>query len=383
MNSDSVNKYLSLVAGAKTLSFDGVRYVVGDNEKSVVENQGVDFEEFGNLLHLKLKSFFLDENVKYLEAIESEISHVDINSSVLFISLHGNVIRFDPNGNTFQEYGNTNEMALSKVRNTIYYFKLFAFFKAKPFSDYFNDADNEIVFYSSVNGIIKVTYESIPVIPSGVNLVENITELISLASPIQVAPFFKNSLYTVSNQSGIIRISDIINKADEVISVTKRDYELVSKQFDFEKFRNALNKEKEKYFTSIREIVGKIFGQAVSIPISISASVFTTYKVSNEDILVLLITLAFMLYIAFYIKLQLSYRQDIIEIENDFSQSFLIITEKSGLDTKVIESEGNKIRRKISSTKQTIAWLIGIVCSLGVLFCIYSAYQIFLANLFY
>lgn len=382
MDEQNINRFLYLIKEIPSLKFDGTRYIIDGSYKSKFEELRVDFDEFGDKLHLKTKAIFSGENVKYFEALESEVKSSDIANSILLISSVGLAIKYNPADSSFVEYGNKNDVTLRKFRNIISYFKLFNFLKEKSFCDYFNDADNEIVFYSSVNGIIKVKYDSIPVVSEKDDITKKITELISLATPIQVSSFFKNSLYTISKGTGTIRISEIINQSEDVIAITKRDYELVSKQFDFEKFKDSLYKEKEKYFTSIREIISKIFSQAVGVPISISASVFATYKVSDDIFMLLLVLLAFGLYVAFYIKIQCTYKADLLEVERDFSSSFDIISTKSGLSNDVIGKEKQKIVNKISSTKTIITWLITIVCALGILVIGYIVYEIIYSESF-
>ncbi len=93
-------------------------------------------------------------------------------------------------------------------------------------------------------------------------------------------------------------------------------------------YKDSLYKEKEKYFLSIREIINKIFSQAVGIPISISATVFASYKVSDDNLMLLIVLLTFFIYVVFYIKIQLIYRADIGELKNDFTKDFDVIKSK-------------------------------------------------------
>jgi hypothetical protein len=98
--------------------------------------------------------------------------------------------------------------------------------------------------------------------------------------------------------------------------------------------------------------------------------------------MLLLVLLAFSLYVAFYIKIQCIYKADLLEVENDFNASFDIISTKSGLSGQVIGEEKQKIIKNISSTKTMITWLITIVCALGLLVVGYIVYEIIYSESF-
>jgi hypothetical protein len=378
MSDSQIDNILLFFTEASSLEFDGERYVIDQVNKPAADKFNINYEEYGSKLILKLKSYFNGENTKFSELIESEVRSADIFQPLLLLSAKGTIIKYSPSDaeNPFTVYGTIDDKLLLKFKNTISYFRLFNLFKSEAFCDYYNDANTEIVIYSSINGIIKIKYDAIPTIATQIDFSSKIIGLIEKASSLEISPFFKNALFTVSKGSGIIQLNDIIAQAEEVIAITKRDYELVSKKFDFEKFRDSLYKEKEKFFSNIRDIVSKIFGQAVGIPISISASVFATYKVSGEPVMLLLVWLAFGFYTGFYIKIQFIYKADLIEVEKDIEEAFLLMNTRSGLEPNVIEAEKNKIERKIKSTKQIIDWLISLVAFLSLLVTIYIWYEI-------
>lgn len=376
MTEEKINQILELIQNSPSVSFNGEKYLLPENSKELVDKYNVPYDETANGLELNLKQFFSGNSLNYFESLESEIRSKDVLSDFYVITKTGALIKYSFSGQSYLEWGKKEPKSMETIKNHVSYLNLFNYFKSNNFCDYFNDANNEIIIYSSVNGIIKIKYDTIPTIPSGGNVPEKVQEIIRICSSIEVAPFFKNSIYTFSNGTGLMNLKDIIEYSKDLISITKRDYELVSKQFDFDKFRDSLYKEKEKYFTSIRELISKIFGQAVGIPISISASVFATYKVSDDVFMLLLVLLAFGLYAAFYLRIQFVFRADLKEIEQSFKKDFDIIKTKSGLAEEVINEERNKITAKISSTQMIINWLIGLVSFLSLLVLFYVIYEI-------
>ena len=250
--------------------------------------------------------------------------------------------------------------------------------KSDNFSDHHNDANYEIIIYNQTKGIFKINYQQINSKKFDFNIEPIVINLINIGSPVELKPFFKNALFEISSSKISIHINEIISQAKEIIELSQRNYDLVSKQFDFDKFKDSLYKEKEKYFTNIREIVNKIFSQAIGIPLSISAAVFTTYKVSNDVFMLLIIWISYITYVIFYIKIQMFYKGDLLELKSDFNNDFSIIKSKSGLSNSIINFEKDKIENKLKKAIGMIGLLIGITFVLSILFSIYIIYLLFL-----
>ncbi len=268
----------------------------------------------------------------------------------------------------------------TKCGNKIAQNKLLNVITSENFSDHYDSSSNEVIFYSSINGIVKIKLDLNNAADENIDCSKVIDELLETCKLLILKSFFINSLFIVSKQSGILTFNEVVLKADEIDLITKRNYELVAKQFDFEKFKNSLYKEKEKYFTNIREIVSKISSQVISIPISISAAVFSTYKVSDDIIMLFMVMLSFIIYTYFYIRIQFFYKKDLIEIQNDFNRDFQIIQDQSGLPTDIINIEKQKIKRKIADSIKLINLLLFIVFILSLLVSMYILYEIFKSN---
>jgi len=333
-------------------------------------------EKQGDRLLVKVKSYLNNIQLVCYEEVEKYFENDILDNEFAIIGNNGNYCYHSTNNNEFNWNVSVNPEFVQGCKNLFAYYKLYNFLISEDFADHHNDANTEIVIYSSAKGIFRIVYNSVPEIEKTNDITNDISTLIDVAEPVQIRSFIKNALFTFSNGKGIISINDIIKKSQEIAETAKRDFELASKQFDFEKFKDSLFKEKENYFNSIREIVNKIFSQAIGIPISISATVFATYEVKDDTIMLLIVLLAFFLYVCFYIKIQLVYKSDISELNQSFIRDFEIIKTKSGLPESSINNEKNKIDRKICNSLLMINWLIGVVIGLGLLVALYIIYEI-------
>jgi hypothetical protein len=342
-------------------------------------SQEIPFNNEGDRSLVKIKTYLGLAVISFKE-IDKYLDYNHIYSDFIIFDNYGNYCYycFNEKVKYFREKGNNNFKLVCE--NYISYFTLYNFLISQSFADHHNDANNEIVFYTSTKGIFKILYNTLPNIIHDKNIGDLVSSFIESAESVQIRPFIKNSLFAVSNGTGTITITDIILLSKEIVDMSNRDLELALKQFDFDKFRDSLYKEKDKYFFSIREIISKIFNHAIGIPISISATVFATYKVSNDHIMLLIVLLSFILYVSFYIRIQYYYKSDILQIHDDFKNDFLIISSKSGLPIDIIKKEKNKIDRKINSSLTLISFLIYIVIGLGILVAWYILYSIFISD---
>lgn len=295
-----------------------------------------------------------------------------VDSYFVILDVDGSYCAYMEDSTDFSE--NSSPKFKTYCNNLIFYYKLYNYLKSEDFSDHHNSANNEIVIYTSTNGIFKIFYDVVPVL-SQEDVSLSIRELLKYISLIELKSYFKNAFYIISNKKNSIAIAAIIDNASDIIEIAKRDYELVSKEFSFEKFKDSVLKEKEKYFSNIREILNKIFSQAIGIPISISATAFATYKLSDDFFILLIVLLSFIIYVIFYIRIQFIYRSDIEEIKSDFKRDFESISMLSGLSQDIIDIEKTKVERRIKNSFSTIDLLIVIIAFLAILMSSFIVYQ--------
>ncbi|HEX7903082.1 MAG TPA: hypothetical protein VF487_04305 [Chitinophagaceae bacterium] len=374
MPADKIDTFLELCTSTQAVTFSGDNYVLPDTFTGTVTASGIPYEPFDKLLRLKLRQYFEGCEVQYSETISDSLEPYSGNKNVILTSTTG-CYWYEPHSHSFSNKGTVDAELQRKFRNAVAYFSFFDFLQNEDVCDYFNDANSEIVFYNSANGIIKVTFDARPIVDFPGEITNDLKKLQQVASPSEITSVFVNAIYQLSQGTGQVTLRKLVNERQNVIDITKRDYELISKKFDFAKFRNSLYAEKEKYFKDIREVVNKIFSQAIGIPISIGASVFTTYKVQGDNFVIALVLAGFIIYLVFYIRLQWIYKNDLKDVKDQFGADFSIIAQDSGLPTNTISKEKDKVMKKISSVQSIQNWLIGIVMLLGVLVTVFMVTQ--------
>lgn len=294
-----------------------------------------------------------------------------ITTDFAIIQLDGSGVLFFEQ--QFYELGSAASL-LPSISNAIAYYRLYDFLKSPDFADHHNSADQEIIIYSSTKGILKIGYEPIaPEFETGI--ADKVDRVLAALTDQQFRTYFKNSLFDLS-EGNHTTLNAIIIKNKMILSAAKRDLEIALRQFDFEKFRDALYSQKEKFFIDIRDLLAKIYGQIVGIPISITAAVYATYKTEHEVTVPILILISFIVYVVIYLIIQWSYYQDIKEIQTDFLRDFNIIKTQSGLPQQDINQEYDKVDRKITTTLNIAKSLMVAIVLLGISVAIFIAMQI-------
>ncbi|MCP1384783.1 hypothetical protein [Runella salmonicolor] len=267
----------------------------------------------------------------------------------------------------FDNYLQTNTLAYINLRNRL---------KKEDFADYENFASEEIIFYTGTKGVLKLRIPSIPIfLDTSIDYSKYVNEIIDKMNSKDFTIHFKNVLFSLEKKSANSQIEVFYLNISSLLQEANNNYELQLKNFSFEKFKNDLLKEKEKYFASLREILGKILTQILGVPISIAASTFASYKIDNIYILYLVL-LSFLIYIIFAIYFQTIYYSDVLEVEKAFNKDFAKIASDSGLPELEVNSSRDSIKRRIKVIKNSIIIFIASVVTLGLLFVFYMMFQI-------
>jgi hypothetical protein len=364
-----------LMTHQRIISFDRNRIYATGNYKALIQacsEQGIEWEEMEDQVEIKTR-VFLGERLVYFEQLNFFEPEYVLEDFCILKS----------NGEFCYHSRQTNQLLFSddvssafkiNCTNLFYYTKLYNFLASREFCDHHNDADRELIIYNSAKGILKIKYE----LPSSLQYKQDISEgvksLLKTGTTLQMRTVFLNTLFEISNNTGLLSMDNLIGQWQEIDSSLKRNYELFSRQFNFEKFKDSLYREKEKYFENIRTIVNKIFSQSIGIPLSVSATIFTTKGIMSDLFMLCIVGTAFLTYIVLYLKIQLTYLEDLILLENDFENDFNVLKRYSGLPVSQIENESNRIKRKINATRKIIRYLIAIVIILTILICIYIPY---------
>jgi hypothetical protein len=330
---------------------------------------GLTYEDDVDKLIFKTKDFLDGSNIYCFELLPKRITkEVFDNSFFIYSSLIDNFAYFEKNQEKFTFFDPANTSFVERVNACYYYFRVLFALCEDEFCDHHNEANKQLVFYSNSNGILKLGYDLEPDV--NINYHESeITKFEEYSKSSIYKTFLINTFYEVKSGHDTLHIHELLDRLGFIIKIGYKNQELASKQFDFENFKKKLYKEKEKYFSTIRDVVNKIFAQIIGVPVSISASVLASYKVQADGDCVLLIFImaAFIIYTVYFVIIQITYYSDLAEIESDFNRDFTIISTESGISASDIDYESQKINKKIRTANNLLIFLIVIVLLLSIL----------------
>lgn len=344
-----------------------------------LSNAGIKFEEEGDIFTIALSgalpNTFLFLNLEiFLQRIENIFKETSFNYN--FGIIHYNQNCFTYLAEERKSYIGLEEKLLHLIENLHIYFKFIAFLKSDNFADYYNEENKEIVIYTAVKGVLQI---KIPNQPFVMNDNESISKPFSVIlenlKNNDYKIHFKNQLFNIKTEKNKSLIENLVTQIEIIIKETDNNYQLQLKNFSFDKFKNDLQKEKERFFASLREILNKILSQVIAVPVSIAASTYATYKIESKFIFIL-ITVALLIYVAFALYFQYLYYNDVDEIEKDFIKDFEKIEKNSGLQYNDISIERGKIERRISNIKTAVFVYCLMICLLLITYLIFMLNQV-------
>ena len=117
-----------------------------------------------------------------------------------------------------------------------------------------------------------------------------------------------------------------------ILSNSKNNYEIYLSNFSVDKLLDKLKIEQSKYFSTLREILNKIFTYSITVPISISATLLGMININSKDpFLMFIIVLSFSIFAFVSIYYQYYLYTDIKQLEIDFEKESDIIIRESKL----------------------------------------------------
>lgn len=360
-------------------------------QKISVHNSEFTFEDVATNFALKPDALQLDGSLKshtikikeycgcglviYFEELDQRITASDFSRDLLFIFNGGLACYFDAQTKQFHYSADPQGADKRKLENVHQYYRLYNALKSPDFADHHNDPAREIVVYSAVKGIYKIHYgKGCPAFDF--DITQSVNALLERIKSDEYKSSLLDAFFEVSSNIAEMHLEFMIRNGESIAKLAKRNYAIQQSKFDFEKIRDGLLLQKDKYFGSLREILNKIFGQLIGIPISISASVLATYKLEGSRGTLALILLGFAAYVVLYLFIQFMYYRDVRDIRADFLSDFETIKAKSNLGEELIEKERRIIAGRINRTLTMSLVLIGVMLVLGLVVVAYILQQI-------
>ena len=124
-------------------------------------DKNISTERVGNTLILKLKPF-ITPNLIYFDELKTKFESYLADEEFSILKTNGEHCFHEANSSTLIFSNNATTNFKTTCSNLFNYFKLYNFLKSEEFADHHNDANTEIVIYSSTKGIFKIKYNSVP-----------------------------------------------------------------------------------------------------------------------------------------------------------------------------------------------------------------------------
>lgn len=270
--------------------------------------------------------------------------------------------------------------------NVHYYPQILQEYKDLHVSSYNNDARREFVLLSPNKKEFFLGYtRTIPNFDK-IDLSQKFSMIKSISKAPEFLAFFKdqtiNRLEAVEDRE--MRFVEFIKNIEQIASSANTDFEVFLKKFDFEAFKKNFRKERDEYFSRLREVLGSLLSKVVSIPVSISAAALALYNVSSDLLASSLIILGAVILSVLTSWLIRGLHEDTILIQNDFCYEVEILKQASLQSlSQTIKKESDKVSAKIKQLVRYIFTLqLFLTSSSAIALWVYF-YQILKFNNFY
>jgi len=307
----------------------------------------------------------------------------------------GNIIYNPTTGQTHINGSLSNSYFL--IRNNHLYFELLIFLKGHEhqegkilyFVDYFS-WDSRIIVFTTLKkeGKLSINFTAAGLeLQNDIRLKENL-ERFKLAfgeSSRNFPKFIKNELISQLSKYHINdRMQKLLEEFVAIMNIAEQNFEIYLHDLSLENLKKDFIEHKNKYFNQSREILSKLTNQVIGLPITIAASVFSTYKVSDSASTLLTILFVFSLYAIYSIFLLKLQKEDIRDLKRMFEKDYEYIKNSQFFQKFPDQLADFKLARdQISNRFQQLIIAINIYyilfCASVIAFIIYLIMQLALA----
>jgi len=184
--------------------------------------------------------------------------------------------------------------------------------------------------------------------------------------------YLKNHIYkTLKSVKEENRFVELVINFPNIVSATQKDYDIYLSEFSFETFNENFRRERSEYFASIRDIVNKIIGKIISIPISISATVLALNEIQSEPVFSNLVVVAYVVYGLFISFLIHMLTHDVYDLKVQLGLDISLLTSKIKSEKELIILEAKRVNKRLW-------YLIVTICLIQILLLFLSVLVIYL-----
>lgn len=234
---------------------------------------------------------------------------------------------------TYENFNINNDYKI--IQNAQYYHKTLEILKNNEhkgdrnfyFTDYFSyDRYKFILTSVSKVGQLTITFNpNFNINDNNIIIKEGYNRLSLCLSKdsMYLSKFLKTEMFIFLSKEGRTVIFDnFILNIDTIIDTAEQNLDIFLSGISMENIKSEYTEYKNKYFSQLRDILNKITNQILAFPITISATAFATYKISDSSFTIILVLIVFStitIYSIFLFKIQ---KSDIEEINDMLDRDF-------------------------------------------------------------
>jgi hypothetical protein len=218
--------------------------------------------------------------------------------------------------------------------NSISYFRLIHFLKENEhkedkhfyFVDYFNIDYRKIIITSlKKEGKLTIGYPMLlPDFDSKKSIKPEIERFIGAFKEKQLPKFIKAELFNyLPAFKQEERLVAFIHNMNVIMEKAEQNFEIYLSDLSLDEFKNRFLEFRIKYFNQFRDILSKITTQILAFPLSITASVFATYKTLDSILLCSLIVAAFVIFSIYSLYTLKAHKSDVVELKRLFETDYI------------------------------------------------------------
>jgi len=242
------------------------------------------------------------------------------------------------------------------IENAQYYLILREEFKKSKVVSYHSSSNREYVLISPEYGKLTLGYPLVvPEFPNNVILKEKYALYESMNKTQEYEAFLKGHIIKLlGSYEHDQAFPEFIKRLNHLIEASNKDYEIFVNKFSFEKLKENFKKERDEYFSAVRDLINQLLAKVVAIPVSISASALAVYNLKSDPVGATVVVVAYVIYSLFTSYLFRLLNYDVLELRHELTKEIEMIKDSSKVEIKILELEAAKVFRKIRTLNSTL-----------------------------
>lgn len=367
---DKFRNFIDLIQPRTAIS-----YVNDDSTIEITINQEINQQ----IIHLGFSSEIIQGRIRIAsrqtavalftnyEDFQSRIIDTDFDLPILIIASDKGSV-FYKNDTTYENFVEVkNNYVISNAKT---YFSLLKFLATQEhkedsafyFVDHFNRDSRKIVFTSlKKEGKLTIPFSDRPIQNLDFDMSIKLTRFEEAFNVTNrhLPKFIKYELFNfLSKIEKENRMREMVLRLDEIIDTAEQNHEIYLSDLTLENLKHDYIEYKSMFQSQIREILSKITNQIVSLPLSLTASAFATYKVDDlkTQLAILIVFIVYSIYMVLILRM---HKEDISEIQTQSHVDFNKLKKSSFFSRYPVELEDfenarDRIDQKVSILKRVI-----------------------------